>query len=286
MGKILQFRKLERIVQPGLSPNVSFWFNSGTCDGSWCELSGDNKGKDKSATWKGKLQAEKSGDYKFDFGNIMRYAVLKIDDVIVASHHTSNCEPEPAPANNWHDVHLIKGQMYNLELKFSNCNISGHHSGSLSLNWKPVCSDAYETVPARNLYPEGAPTSTYGTSSYGTGVCYQPNQIQVTENAFVDDFKLIPGKKMVAGIWIKKGGQDCKCNNYTGIALDIKNASDNQVINSLQATSKIIEGWQLFECEFTVPENSTGLSRLQIVSANEIFYLDDLRIHPFNANMK
>lgn len=274
------------LYNQGLSPNVSFWFNNGTCDGSWCELSGENKGRDKSATWKGKLQVEKSGDYNFEFGTVIRYASLYIDGNLVSSDYTTNCEQGPEPPNTWNDIHLIKGRMYEVLIQFSNCDISTSSHGEFSFRWKQVCSDVSEIVPSRNLYPEGAPTSTYGTVTYGTGVCYQPNQIQVTENAFVDDFKLIPGKKMVAGIWIKKGGQDCKCNNYTGISLDIKNAADNQVINSLQATSKIIEGWQLFECEFTVPENSTGLKLVAQSSANEIFYLDDLRIHPFNANMK
>ena len=119
---------------------------------------------------------------------------------------------------------------------------------------------------------------------FDNGICYSPQQIQATQNATIDGFNLIPGKKMIAGIWVK-GSAINSAGNYAGLTVKITNNGAD--IGSLLPKSRIIEGWQLFEGEFTVPQN-TNLLKFEAVAAlaGTSFLLDDLRFHPFNANMK
>lgn len=55
------------------------------------------------------------------------------------------------------------------------------------------------------------------------------------------------------------------------------------------ASGKIIDGWQRVESEFIVPSAATEIKveliNASIVSGKNVFF-DDIRIHPFDANMK
>jgi YD repeat-containing protein len=54
----------------------------------------------------------------------------------------------------------------------------------------------------------------------------------------------------------------------------------------LNPAGPIIDGWQRIEGEFTTPAGGNTMElRLVNSSANSV-YFDDIRIHPYNANMK
>jgi len=50
----------------------------------------------------------------------------------------------------------------------------------------------------------------------------------------------------------------------------------------------VIDGWQRFEQEFTISSGASGKLNISLVNAgyNVTSYFDDIRIHPFNSNMK
>jgi hypothetical protein len=244
-----------------------------------------NTNQDRSRFVKGKLIVDISGTYVFELDQASNdYAAFQLGGETYPSLLTTvwaNSCQWPQGENFTVSKNLIAGQVYNLEVRTYNRRRGPQEHSGFEIRWKKPGENHFEQVTIPYLYLDNQVPLPPTTS---TGICYSPQQIQATANATIDGFNLIPNKKMVAGIWVKKGGQDCKCNNYTGITIDIKNGL--QSIGTLVPKSKIIEGWQLFEGEFTVPANTTMLKFEATAGNGTLFYLDDLRIHPFNANMK
>lgn len=85
--------------------------------------------------------------------------------------------------------------------------------------------------------------------------------------------------KMLLSAWIK---QDCPSNNCGGnISLNIEGSSF-----VFTPSGPIIDGWQRIEGEFAAPPDATSAVLSFNKTASTPVYFDDLRIHPFNANMK
>ena len=103
-------------------------------------------------------------------------------------------------------------------------------------------------------------------------------------------FSPTQGDSMVVGAWVKES-QNCKCNAYTNNQIVITYFNGAAQIGSpavLLPTGNIIEGWQRYEQFINIPATATRFEiklKNTSASANNI-YFDDLRIHPFNSNIK
>jgi hypothetical protein len=279
-----------------VSPNINFWANSSSNTGSLPFMYAGSNRKDVSSFFRGSLQVPKSGryifyihqnemiDFKLSFQGTQKFRYVMADNGTIASCWTTNRPGIERGENKRFELDLIAGNIYEIEIFHAN---KGDKNIALQFKWiKPCLRDKLdiEDVPNIYLYPVGTTPPTPQTiPSY----CYNPQKIQATANATIDGFELIPttsDKKMIGSIWVKKAGQDCKCNNYTGINITVKNGA--ATLGTLLPKSKIIEGWQLFEGEFDVP-NITGNITFEATAVDgSVFNLDDLRFHPFNANMK
>jgi len=109
--------------------------------------------------------------------------------------------------------------------------------------------------------------------------------IKTTSNILLPVFSPYKGKNMVISVWVKEE-KECNCTSY----------SKNQVLIGINGTTtytlvptgSIIEGWQRYENVFLIPDNATTMviSLKSTGNATDATYFDDLRIHPFNSNMK
>jgi hypothetical protein len=95
-------------------------------------------------------------------------------------------------------------------------------------------------------------------------------------------FAPIPGKKMLVSAWVKE--QDTTLlTTYTRNRIRVVFGSS---ATDFTPAGSIIEGWQRYEGVFLIPDTATLFTlSLQATGAVPV-YFDDLRIHPFNANMK
>ena len=118
-------------------------------------------------------------------------------------------------------------------------------------------------------------TSVYGLSTINTDA-----------NAILPSFSPIAGKTIVVSAWVKES-QDCQGTAYAGnrFSILIKQPGDSSTIIA-QPKGAIIEGWQRHEEVVAVPEDATSISIVMQAIAGHTVYFDDLRIHPYNANMK
>ena len=106
-------------------------------------------------------------------------------------------------------------------------------------------------------------------------------------------FNLPAGKKMLFSAWVKEpcgdaaNGVPCNKSTYTdnSVKLEFNDAGAATDV-TLTPTGPIIDGWQGIEGEFLVPANATSMALKFINNAAVAAYYDDIRIHPYNGNMK
>lgn len=105
----------------------------------------------------------------------------------------------------------------------------------------------------------------------------------------VSEFSLTPGKKMVFSAWVKEDcSVPCTKSDYTLSDISLQTNSSGPGNNiQFQRTGTIIEGWQKVEAVFSVPDDA-DIASIVISNSNGSapMYVDDLRMHPFNSNMK
>lgn len=241
-----------------------------------------------SMKWKGSVQVERSGYYQFDLSSVDDEAWIYVTDntsTVVQAAYANYHRNQP---HILQQVYLTAGTLHTIEIKY----IQYSYDGYINLVWRQPGPDGnqnpsipYTSIPSKHLYPEGEESLASGTVLTSTVYCTKPDTIQAINHQLIDSFNLVPGTKMIASIWVKKGGTDCACNSYDDLNLRIKNTS-GITEGKFMPREKVIEGWQLFEAEFDVPESYSKLI-LELNAPNGgPLYVDDLRFHPFNANMK
>ena len=180
---------------------------------------------------------------------------------------------------SWHNqVSLVAGHPYPISIGYYQTT----GAATISLFWTQPCVRIPSAIPRRNLY---MPNSQVGPVTIGPVTCTKVDQVKALSNYLIDEFNLIPLKSMVVSVWVKKGLEDCRCAGYDGFTVKLQSRS-NQNVATLLPKGPIIEGWQLFEAVFEVPVDSeldffidNGINNLPL-------FIDDLRFHPYNANMK
>lgn len=224
--------------------------------------------------WKGKIQVITSGYYQFDFSAINNNGWVSINGQTVLQHGTSNIPHYNPP------VYLTAGTLHTIQADFQQMK----DNGFINVLWKRPGDTRYGSIDPIHLYPEGQESLANGSVVTQTLYCEKPDDIQAINNHLIDSLNLVAGQRMVVSLWVKKGTADCKCTKYPGLDIKVKDAA-GAVVAALEQKEKIIEGWQQYEAVFFVPAG-TKTKLVFTAPADTPLFVDDLRIHPFNANMK
>ncbi len=110
--------------------------------------------------------------------------------------------------------------------------------------------------------------------------------IRTNKDAILPVYSPLAGKSVVISAWVKEE-KDCKGLTYTGnrIRISVKRATTSTVVMAAPKGG-IIDGWQRYEQTIDIPADATELSISMEATGSSAVYFDDLRIHPYNANMK
>lgn len=225
--------------------------------------------------WNGILQVEESGTYNLNFLNVNDKGDIWIN---LGSGGQKVHDQRYNDVLSHTPVSLTAGQAYPIAVGYEQST----GDAFISLAWNRPCETVPELIPRLNLYMPG---STVGPVVTGPVTCTKVEQIKALSNYLIDDFNLIADRKMVASVWVKKGTTDCRCPLYEGFSIKLRNSSNGEVA-TFAAKGPIIEGWQLFETEFFVPSGSEMNFYIANNNSNQPLFIDDLRFHPYNANMK
>lgn len=239
-----------------------------------------------SVKWEGKIQAPATGTFYF------KPAVLD-DGYRLRINGTTISKPQQW-TNGYNNQQLVSdgfgmvvGQVYTIEISYYNW--TGIHQ--FQLQWKKPGTNSFVKVPLENLY---MPTATSFQQVITTQqTCYRLDSAQVTGNALTDSFSLIQSRKMLLSAWVKVGTANC-CypatydNGTNNITLTFTNPDASMIVPpAFKPAGAIIEGWQRYESVFDVPGTAVSISvELKNTNGSSPVFFDDLRILPYNSNMK
>ncbi len=97
-------------------------------------------------------------------------------------------------------------------------------------------------------------------------------------------FSLAPDKKMAFSAWVREANAQQPTYTNNEVQVDFGAGNPNNV--TLKPTGPVIEGWQRYEGYFIAPSGVTQMTLKLVNNTGSTIYFDDIRIHPFNANMK
>jgi PA14 domain len=181
-------------------------------------------------------------------------------------------------------IQLTAGGLYKIKVDYY--QVSGPRP--LVLTWKTPNNNSFETIPNVLVYSPDNLAAANGTVQTGSGWCTRLDSVNVRGNALTDTFSLIQNKQMLLSAWVKEGGNDCKCSTYIKNKIVVSYTGSSQT-QTMQPTGSIIEGWQRYEAVFTVPQSATAINvslQNNNTASGANVYFDDLRIHPYQANVK
>lgn len=227
--------------------------------------------------WEGYLQAPVAGTYTFKVTSNDGIR-LWINGALVIDRWASGFQTGTV------NITLALGQVCTIRVDY----IDTHASGSAALEWKKPGTTTFALVPQSALYSQDNYASSQDNVQTVNGWCTKTDSVNVRGNALTDTFTLVQGRKMLVSAWVKVGGNDCKCSTYVNNKIRIS-YNNNITVAEFTPAGSIIEGWQRYEGIFDVPLSATQLSVSLMNTANAggaDAWFDDLRIHPFNANMK
>lgn len=109
--------------------------------------------------------------------------------------------------------------------------------------------------------------------------------VKTPNTILLPTFSPFKGRKMVVSVWVKEENA-CNCTSYVNSDVKIVCSGSTALSSTFMPAGPIIEGWQRCEGVFMIPEGDTTMSvNLESTGSTRV-YFDDLRVHPFNANMK
>lgn len=150
----------------------------------------------------------------------------------------------------------------------------------------PTVSTSYKFSLTTNLV-----SSNYKNLSKSAS-CWYPTGIKGTDNMLNETFALTTGKKMLFSAWVREdcgnegAGIPCREYTYTKNQIQLTFNTGSPTVFTYSPEGPIIEGWQRYEFEFTPPVGANLLDIKFTNSGTGNLYVDDIRIHPFSANMK
>lgn len=234
------------------------------------------------AKWEGYIQAPETGQYKLRFTS---------DDgmrVWIGDENGNNMQQ--ITPGNFFSVHGTKtfehlipswviGSLHKIVIYY----FEKTGNAEAKMSWvTPYGTD--ETVPKDYLYLQK--TDADNTLLTGTHDCVKPNVIQVQGNAKTDVFSPVQGQKMVFSAWVKEGNAPCQCTAYENNKVEVFFDNGTSAAYTFLPSGRIIEGWQRYEAVFDIPGNGTNLEiKLSSLNGKDVYW-DDIRVQPYNSNMK
>ena len=151
------------------------------------------------------------------------------------------------------------------------------------LSWANAYEPEPVIIPIKNFYsPTVNASDTAGSClPVATAVVLSPVK---PSNMINPLFSPVAGTKMLVGAWVKES-KPCYTGSYANTSMNIS-FGESSTEYTLIPTGNIIEGWQRIESIITIPSTASSMNVSLKSLANVDVYFDDIRFHPFNANMK
>jgi hypothetical protein len=186
---------------------------------------------------------------------------------------------------NAYGIYLNAGSLNSIKVTLHNSGYTGWapQDTYMNLEWVNDNDQSWNSVPASNLYatPGQADSSVqYNVRKW----CVTMDPVR-SNDVLLPSFSPSKSSNVVVSAWIKED-QPCTGVAYSNTKLQLSFDNNVTPINLLP-TGVIIEGWQRMEATVTVPDGASKIKFKMFSQDNAMgFSVDDIRIHPYNSNMK
>lgn len=175
------------------------------------------------------------------------------------------------------DSAFLTCDIYKIEC-FVSADIERPYSGSGATGFH----DVYVSFD----YSSNTGSTSYKNLTYND-LCEYITPIKGDSTMFNPVFTVPAEKKMLFSAWVKEPCTSAPCTTYANNKVQLQFTGGGGSTIELRPAGPVIEGWQRYESPFTAPAGATDMAvKLVNLSATAKLYVDDIRIHPFNANMK
>lgn len=136
-------------------------------------------------------------------------------------------------------------------------------------------------------FTTNAPTDSYKDLASITG-CNFTLPIAAAPSMINPTFSIPAGKQMLFSAWVREDcGNPCVQKTYTLNQVKFQYNDGSGAPITFSPSGPIIEGWQRYEGVIPIaPATATSCALSFVNNSTKMVYFDDIRIHPFNANMK
>lgn len=232
--------------------------------------------------WEGYIQPRYTGTYTF-YGLADDFMSVYVNE----RNLTQNTQL-PVPHNYEQfiptdTITLQAGELYRITVLWT----AGGGFNRAKLEWKSdgVQPQDREVLPVSQLYPLGTNITTTQslTTTHDTAWCIRFKNPTIT-NGTLKRFSPLQGKKVVVSAWAKQETA-CITGSYDAM-VELAFNDGSSTTSQLNPAGNIIEGWQLIEDTLTIPATATTCTFSLKSTSSSVVFFDDVRIQPFNANMR
>lgn len=234
----------------------------------------------------GYLQANVSGYYNISsvigymhvhVGGETPYYTLTVDGI----HGNSDTASGPARSASV-TVYLTAGDKVVIEVDAFE---DSYFTTAPNFTWQRLgsCGTGITGIPASNIYSWSANDNVACDST----VCISRLNITTDSSSLLPGFKPSQGNRMVFSAWVKQE-DSCLCKDYdsNSVNFTFKRSGQSDITLSFKPSGNIIEGWQRYDTVIDIPADADSM-RLSLKSdSHSPVYFDDVRMHPYNGNMK
>lgn len=172
-------------------------------------------------------------------------------------------------------------------------NASSLYELTCSAALPPQANPCFQTDHAYDVFHASSDVAVNSYKSLTTeNGCIFTRPVAATDSMLNPVFQVVAGKKMLFSAWVREecgdvqGGTPCTTPTFTNSKVRLLFDDDGNTVTELRPSGPIIEGWQRIEGEFTAPGGATQLTMSLVNTGSEPVCFDDIRIHPFHANMQ
>lgn len=178
------------------------------------------------------------------------------------------------------------GRRFDFSIYKSRIDSTQRHTGRYSIRVAPGDTVGVISTVMSAANELGQPTFNETTVLCNNVSSTVLKSIRANSEVIMPSFAPLSGKQILFSAWVKEI-QDCSCTSYTSneIGLAVKRNGTSTVLK-IKPTGAIIDGWQRYEQVVDVPAGSTEFSVVLMATGSTTVFYDDIRVHPYNANMK
>lgn len=200
--------------------------------------------------------------------------------------------------------HFRCGNAENVIFDIDTCLNPGVYKITLSTYSSPKDEYGYETVAGElNTSQITSPTyynsntfqilSTYSLyeSLDKVGGCSYAVPVSNSDSMLNPVFNIQSQRKMLFSAWVRESCSTSLCTKTSydsnKVQFKYKDSAGNVISGrTLKPSGGIIDGWQRYEGYFTTPTDATNVEMQLQNSSTTPIYFDDIRIQPYNSDMK